>query len=61
MDKELERNARLLESLKMKDERLKDDKKGWHIRNPSREEIWMDGWAACETEKGLEQLRNAKD
>ena len=59
-----EKNVRLLESLKMKNERLKQDIEFYKAKNPkfkSSEEvaksIWMDGWAACETVKGLQDLK----
>ncbi len=63
MDKENERNARLLESLKMKDERLKKDLEFYEKRTKAKlperttEEIWMDGWGACQTVKGLMSLK----
>lgn len=64
MDKKNEENTRneqLLEGLRMKDEYL--DKALEHYRPMSTREIniWMDGWAACETVKGLMDLKHSKD
>ena len=49
----------LLECFKRKEERLKKDSKHWQDFNRREREIWLDGWAACEIEMGLEKLESS--
>lgn len=60
MDNENERNARLLESLKKKNRRLRNDAKNYRGFSEREKQIWMSGWASCETQIGLERLRASK-